>query len=69
MTEAWVSLGSDGPCLRAYGLGWKGVGRLRAAKAALAVHVHMAVGGDKLWYLGALEEQCLRTLRHGIEEN
>ena len=69
MTEAWVSVGKGCPCLRAYGLAWRGVGRLRAAKAALVVHFKLVVGGDELWYLGALLEVCLRTLRHGVEEN
>ena len=71
VTEAWVSLGSTGPCVRAYGIGFKQAGRLRAAKAALAVHVHIALGSDKLgplWYLQALEDQCLRMLQYGVEE-
>ena len=72
MTEAWVSLGSTGRCVRAYGIAYRGAGRLRAAKVALAVAVHIALGSDQhgpLWWLQALEDQCLRMLRYGVEEN
>ena len=57
---AWVHLQPQG-LVRAFGIAYKAVNRKRAAKAALAVMVHMILGEGRVgpyWWLKPLADQC-----------
>ena len=61
VAEAWAYLEDRGLYVRSYGIAHRCKMRLQAAKAALAVVVHMALGNDRLeplWWLQPLEDQC-----------
>ena len=71
VAEGWAFLEEEGLYVRAYGVAHKWKMRVQALKAALAVvvHMHMALGNDRLgrlWWLQPHEDQCVRAQKNTI---
>ena len=64
VASAWAALHPHGQLIRAFGVGFKWQHRIRAAKAALAIAIHVILGEERtgpLWWLQPLADQCMRA--------
>ena len=64
VATAWAALHPDGQLILAFGLGFRWERRVRAAKAALVIAIHVKLGEERtgrLWWLQPLADQCMRA--------